>query len=139
MPLHFYTDKKRIRVLVESTRAPAAPSGLAAVSASSSEIDLTWTDNSSNETGFLIQRSPDGSTWSNFTTVGAGVTTYADTGLTASTTYHYRVSAFNSAGYSSVSNMATATASATAATSYTLTGPSAGTVNVASSSFTITP
>src|SRR4051812_19328078 len=98
MPLHFDTDKRRIRILVESTCALAAPSGLAAVSASASQIKLSWTDNSSPGapgTGFQIQRSPDGVTWTNLTTVSANVTAYADTGLALTTTYYYRVNAYN--------------------------------------------
>ncbi len=139
MPLHFYTNKKRIRILVQPTCAPAAPSGLAALPASPSEIDLSWTDNSSNETGFLIERSPDGSTWSSLTTVGSNVTSYANTGLSSSTTHYYRVSAFSGAGSSPASNTATATTSGGAAvTTYALTGPSSGTVNTASSNFTVT-
>src|SRR5205807_101467 len=43
--------------------APAAPSGLTAVAASTSQINLSWTDNSTNETGFLVERSTDGTTF----------------------------------------------------------------------------
>ena len=138
MPLHFYTDKKRIRILVQPTCASAAPSGLAALPASPSEIDLSWTDNSSNETGLLIERCLDGSTWSSLTTVGANVTSYANTGLPSGTTYYYRVSAFNGAGSSPASNTAAATTTGTTVTTYTLSGPSSGTVNTASSNFTTT-
>jgi hypothetical protein len=49
-------------VTEDAVSAPAAPSGLTAVSVSNSQIHLTWTDNSNNETGFGIARSPDGST-----------------------------------------------------------------------------
>jgi Fibronectin type III domain. len=86
-----------------------APSNLIATAVSSSEIDLSWTDNSDNETEFKIERSTDaGVTFTEIATVGADVTTYPDTGLTPLTTYSYRVRASNSAGDSAYSNTATA-------------------------------
>jgi hypothetical protein len=89
---------------------PAAPTGLAASAVSSSQINLSWTDNASNETGFKIERKTgSGGTWSQVATVGAGVTGYSNTGLSASTTYTYRVRATNSAGDSGYSNEANAT------------------------------
>ena len=91
------------------TAPPMAPTGLGATAVASTEIDLAWTDNASNETGFKIERSPDGSTWSPLTTLGANVTSYNDTSLTASTTHYYRVYATNSGGDSSYSNTANAT------------------------------
>jgi hypothetical protein len=90
---------------------PAAPSGLTATASGSSQVNLSWTDNSNNETGFKVQRA----TNSGFTvglatfTVGAGATTYTNTGLTANTTYYYRVLATNSAGDSVPSNTGTVT------------------------------
>jgi hypothetical protein len=89
--------------------APAAPTGLTANAVSSSQINLEWVDNSSNETGFKIERSLDGATWTQIGTVGADVKDYADTGLTANTTYIYRVRATNGAGDSDFSNTASAT------------------------------
>jgi titin len=88
---------------------PAAPSALTATAVSSNRVDLSWTDNAGNETGFLIERSPDGINFTQIATVGANVTTYSNTGLTASTTYYYRVRATNSAGNSAYSNTANAT------------------------------
>jgi hypothetical protein len=90
---------------------PAAPSNLAASSASSSQINLSWTDGDSSETGFKIERCS-GVGCSDFTqiaTTGANVTSYANTGLTASTSYSYRVRATNGAGDSDYSNTASAT------------------------------
>ncbi|MFP3937125.1 MAG: fibronectin type III domain-containing protein [Phycisphaerae bacterium] len=72
---------------------PAAPTDLTATAVSSSQIDLTWTDNSDNEDDFRVERSLDGSSFSEIATVGANVTTYSDTGLSESTTYYYRVRA----------------------------------------------
>jgi hypothetical protein len=93
---------------------PAAPSGLSATAASSSQINLAWTDNSSNETGFKIERKTGASgTWSQITTTAAGVTSYSNTGLAASTQYYYRVRATNATGDSAYSNEANATTSST--------------------------
>ncbi len=89
--------------------APAAPSNLAATAVSSSQIDLTWTDNSADEDGFKLERSTDGSSFTEIATVGSNTTNFSDTGLVASTTYHYRVFAYNAYGSSSVSNTASAT------------------------------
>lgn len=93
--------------------APAAPGGLGAAAISTSQINLSWTDNSSNESNFRIERSANGgSTWSFLANVGANTTTYANTGLPASTTYHYRVRAENTGGNSAFSNAANATTQA---------------------------
>lgn len=95
-----------------STTLPAAPSGLVATGVSSSQINISWTDNSSNETGFKIERKIGASgTYSQIATVGANVTSYSNTGLSAGTTYYYRVRAYNSYGDSAYSNEASATTS----------------------------
>lgn len=83
---------------------PADPSGLTGTALATS-VSLSWTDNSSNETGFAIERSPNGSTgWTQIATVGAGVTTYNNTGLTQTTTYWYRVRAYHGGGFSGYSS-----------------------------------
>ena len=88
---------------------PVAPSNLVATAVSSSQINLSWSDNSNNETGFVIQRTQDPTKlWNSVTTVGANVTSYSNTGLYTSTTYYYRVQAINSAGGSTWSNTASA-------------------------------
>lgn len=87
-------------------KKPAAPSSLTATAVSTTEIDLAWTDNSTNETGFKIERSPDGSTWVQIATAAANATSYNNTGLTDGTKYYYRVRAYNQGGNSAYSNTA---------------------------------
>jgi hypothetical protein len=91
--------------------APAAPGNLAAAAVSRRRIDLTWADNSANEDGFVIERctGADCTDFAQIATVGANIETFLDTGLSKSTTYSYRVRAFNSAGNSTYSNVASAT------------------------------
>ena len=85
---------------------PAAPSNLTVAAVSASQINLSWSDNSSNEDGFIIERSLNGTSFTVIGTVGANVTSYASTGLVKNTRYYYRVSAFNGLGASGYSNTA---------------------------------
>jgi fibronectin type 3 domain-containing protein len=73
---------------------PNAPSNLQATPISSSQINLTWQDNSSDETGFKVERKTGSGSYSQIATVGAGVTSYSNTYVSAGTTYYYRVRAY---------------------------------------------
>ena len=84
---------------------PAAPANLSVTTDTALRALLFWTDNSSNETGFKIERKLGASgAWSQIATLGAGATGYANTGLSPSTNYVYRVRATNSFGDSASSN-----------------------------------
>lgn len=89
---------------------PAAPSSLAiSTVTSSNQLNLTWTDNASNESGFKLERSSDGSTgWTQIATPAANATSYTDAGLAGGTLYFYRLRATNTTGDSGYSNNASA-------------------------------
>ncbi|MBA7670861.1 hypothetical protein ES703_79008 [subsurface metagenome] len=86
---------------------PDAPSTLIATAISDSQIDLTWVDNSDNETGFKIERKTTAAgTYAQIHTPAADVTAYSDTCLDPETEYWYRVCAYNAAGDGGWSNEA---------------------------------
>jgi hypothetical protein len=89
----------------------AAPSNLMATAVSSAQVDLAWTDNATNEDGFVIERSDDlGATWNQVgVPTAADVTTFSDTTVNPASTYQYRVYAFNISGNSLPSNVAEVT------------------------------
>jgi photosystem II stability/assembly factor-like uncharacterized protein len=100
-----YSNEASVNV-PECATAPNEPEDLEVTAVSSSEIDLSWSDNSDNEDGFKIERKISGGSYSEIATVAANVTTYKDTGLSKNTTYYYRVKAFNGKGDSAYSNEA---------------------------------
>ena len=79
---------------------PLAPTDLSGSVVSPSQINLLWTDNSSNETGFKIERRTETSTYTIVGTVNQDLQTFSDSGLNQNTTYTYRVCAYNSVGNS---------------------------------------
>jgi hypothetical protein len=87
------------------------PDGLTATAISASRIDLAWNDNSANEDGFDIERSPSGAgTWALAGQAAADATAWPDSGLGAGTAYDYRVKATNAGGFDSAySGVASAT------------------------------
>jgi len=84
------------------------PTGLTATGISTTQITLSWTDNSQTEDGYSIERKQ-GSDFVQIATVGPNTTTFTQSGLTSNTSYAYRVRAFNAAaGNSLYSNEASA-------------------------------
>jgi hypothetical protein len=94
---------------------PNSPLNLTARGIAASEIELTWTDRSDNETGFAIERQGP-NLFAGFllhATVGAGVSTFVDAGYTSQSGFTYRVRAINAAGTSPYTNEASAATLAT--------------------------
>lgn len=93
---------------------PNAPTSLVASSISSSQINLTWVDNASNETSYKVERaSAAAGPWTEIAgALASNTVSYSATGLSASTTYYFRVRAANATGNSAYSNTANATTAA---------------------------
>jgi hypothetical protein len=86
---------------------PSAPSGLSSAD-DGSNIELTWTDNSDNESGFIVERSDDaGATFTVLATTTASATSYSDNTALVDTSYDYRIKATNTGGDSAYTNTAT--------------------------------
>ncbi len=78
---------------------PDAPSALAAMPASGTQINLTWTDNADNEAGFKIERKEGAAgTYAQIGVTGANIVIFNDSSLTGGIDYYYRVRATNAAG-----------------------------------------
>ncbi len=89
---------------------PMPPSDLTGSASSCRAIILRWTDNSSDETGFTIERKTGLSgTYSEIASIGANMTSYNDNCLGDDTIYYYKVRAYNAFGYSAYSNEINAT------------------------------
>ena len=94
-------------------QAPAAPSGLGAVPASATSVALSWTNNATNQTGFVLDRAFDAGFTQGLVsqTLPATPNSFTDTltGLAPGGTFYYRLRATNSAGSSANSNVASVT------------------------------
>jgi len=90
--------------------APAAPSALSATAASSSQIDLTWTDQSNNESSFKIERKTGANgAFAQIAATSANIASFSDTNCAAGTMCYYRVRASNAIGDSAYCTEANAT------------------------------
>ncbi len=95
------------RITFATLAPPIAPSSLNVTLGSTFEAELSWIDNSNNETGFAIERATDTTkSWTQIATVSANTTFYLDASVSEGTQYFYRVNAYNSVGNSSYSNTA---------------------------------
>jgi len=91
---------------------PASPSALSVSADGAAAVNISWSDNSDNESSFSVERSLDNINFSEIGIVSANTTSYNDNGLLSETTYYYRVKASNNAGASSYSNTGTVTTEA---------------------------
>lgn len=121
-----YSNEATGSTLAAAQPAPAAPTGLVARDTSTAylQIDLSWTDTSSNELRFELERATNGGPFSLLQTLGENSTSSADSSLVRNQRYTYRVRSVNATGASAYSNVA----------SVLLDGPSALTLQVVSAS-----
>jgi hypothetical protein len=99
---------------------PQPPSNLAAIAASSSSINLTWTASPTSGVSYSVFRSTTSGfapSSANQVATGLAGTSFSDTGLTCATAFFYLVEAVNARGASSPSNQASATTQSCAGTS----------------------
>lgn len=89
---------------------PAAPSNLTASALSARQIVLSWTNNSANQSGVRIEgcQGPSCTNFAQFASAAGSTTSYTVAGLNPGTTYRFRVRAYNAAGNSPYSNIASA-------------------------------
>ena len=90
-----------------SPNPPNPPSNLTAAALSPTSVRLNWSDNSTNEDSFAIQRKTGSGNFTQIKVLGANTRSYTNTGLAPATNYSYRVKAVNSGGSSGYSNQAT--------------------------------
>ena len=96
------TTNDHYTLIKRNGNPPDAPINIASYGLGTNQVELTWTDVATNELGYYIDRSLDGTNFSRVATNGVNATGYLDTGLLANRTYYYRVIAFNGAGDSSL-------------------------------------
>ncbi len=116
-----YVDFLQVRVSNEPSEPldGFAPSGLSANARSYDTVELNWTDNTSNEAGFIIERSVNGSAFAELGSAapsnGDSSALLTDSGLSGGTDYSYRIYAFkgeDSTVYSNIASAATGSAPA---------------------------
>jgi len=99
-------------IQVGTATPPAAPTGLTAAWQAGPQVSLTWTDNATTETGFVVERCT-GLNCTSFAQIATpgprtatGSVTYVDTTVSATGTYSYQVKAVNATGSSAYTNIA---------------------------------
>jgi cytochrome c553 len=93
--------------------APVTPTAMTATVVDNSKVNLSWKDNSNNETGFRVERRAAGASdtdWASIAELGSNTQAYTDTNVVMGAGYDYRVFAFNAVG-STASTVATASLS----------------------------
>lgn len=86
----------------------APPSNLTAQAVSTTQINIAWTDNATNEANYVVERKKGTGSYAVVATLSADTTAFNNTGLSKNTTYTYRVKATNGGGDSAYSNEASA-------------------------------
>jgi uncharacterized protein (TIGR02145 family) len=108
--------------ITAGTVIPVPPANLIGTVASPTQINLSWADNSTNETGFKVERKTGAGTYAEVGATATDITIFNDSGLSPNTTYIYRVYSYNTIGNSTYySNELTLTTSNNSAIN--VTGP----------------
>jgi len=124
----------------DSVSIPNTPTGLTISAHTSSSLTLDWTDVSNNENGFSVFMSTTQfGTYSYIDSVNANTTKYLASGLTPSTTYWFKVTAYNIVGESDFSNSAYATTDTSTTTTSTTTTTTQPTTTTTSTTTTTLP
>ena len=110
--------------------ATAAPTGLVASVASTTQVDLAWVGNADDELGFRIERSPDGTIYAEVGSVAAGILAFSDTTAVNGDTYRYKVVAFNATNEAASGTVTITVAAPVAATGLAATVISATSIDV---------
>lgn len=84
--------------------APSAPTSLMCIAGTPRSVEVNWSDNSSNEEGFRIERRTGPGAWLQIKTVGTDAIKWLDETVVPATTYSYRVRAYNTGGDSAWSD-----------------------------------
>jgi len=98
----------QLSTMKTSVQLPNTPTGLKTISSSYNTANLSWTDNSDNEFGYIVEREI-GGTFKTIAITSPNTKTYTDSGLAPQTAYKYRVVAYNSLGKSEYSTIETVT------------------------------
>jgi WD40 repeat protein len=112
---HYFRVKARSKVntsgvsnVVSSTLHLNAPSGLSVSSVNEDTLIVRWTDNSTYEKGFAVERQVSGDPWEENGRVGANTTSWVDPSVDVAHSYSYRIRAFTGLGYSPYSSTCSA-------------------------------
>ncbi len=96
--VQIYNSVASPAIVAAVASAPAPPTNLTVTAASTTELDLNWTNNATTQTGYQVWSSLNGGAWTDIADLPADATSYMDTGLDQDTPYSYYVTAVNSAG-----------------------------------------
>ncbi|MFH1562943.1 MAG: PQQ-binding-like beta-propeller repeat protein [Nitrospirota bacterium] len=88
----------QLYALGKGDKSPIAPDNLMVKAVSSSQINITWSDNSNDESGFVIERGVTAKAYSELAVLPYNINSYQDEDILPLTTYYYRVKAFNQTG-----------------------------------------
>ena len=95
-----------VTMTVTPPAAPVAPTALAATALPGGDVQLTWKNNATNQSGFKVDASVNNAGFYEIADLAATATRFVNTGLSTPTAVRYRVRAYNTGGYSDYSNTA---------------------------------